>query len=184
MSVADPPEPTDEEIQEYHTAQNAKPGGGIRIEGLSREDVHATISGVLRGLYALDEKIDEAITAAVAKKVSEVAEDVIEQRVTAAIDDALACGFPEFDRYSGKIKRRTSLRELIDELLTLKVSEYGSRDLKNTLIVQAVERAVRAVIDKELEAEVAKARAAVKSQVDDVIKAKLGETLKSALGLR
>lgn len=179
----DPPEPTQEEIEEFEATKAAE-DAPVRIEGVTLGMIRATIAGILESRYTIQNRIDEVINREVAKRVSALFEGAVQERVTAAIDAAIAAGFPVFDRYSGRETARTSVVELVHKALTEKVGERGYDDNTGTAAERAVRTAVQKLFETELKAEVEKLKESFRKQADAVFQAKIVASLKEAIGLR
>lgn len=178
----DPPEPTEDEIQEGQ-AHNAALGAPIRIEGLTLASVEATIRGLIRSNYDLDRRIAERLDAAVEEHVAALVAETTKERIAAAVDAAIAEGFATFDRYNGRETGRTSVAEMVHKALSERAGSSGFRE-EGTLAEAAVRKAVKSLFDEQL-ANVMKALVAdFKKQADGVFQAKIVAGMKEALGLR
>lgn len=186
----DPPEPTEDEMRIYDEKGSAKGNEGIEIHGLTVENVQHILQGLLeQEKYRVSEtirtKIQEGIKDAVEKLVSEVAADTVRSQIQAEVQAQLAEGIKFFDSYSGKVKSTKSLQEFILELLHSKESRgsYGDR-VEGTFVQLLVKDTVKAQFQAAFGKEIEAAQKEVRAQIDEPVKAKLAETLKSALGLR
>ncbi len=169
MSYDGQPEPTAEEEQEYHTAQNAKPGV-LRIEGLTRADVHATILGVLRGDYDLHEQINSAIREAVEEGVSERVKELTDERLALIVTEVLAEGWEVTDSYGRKTGTTRHVKDFILEYIN------DRDDYRNPL-----KRRFREAIDSELKSELGKLLEEVKTRLRKMIDKEIAAKLRGAL---
>lgn len=182
MSYDDPPEPTEEEMEE-HQQEQAVMAAPVRIEGLTVEAVEVIVRRAVTDNYRINERVDDEIEKQINKAVSSLVKTAIQERAEAAVDALIAEGFAEFDSYSGQVRKRTSVSELINKAMTER-SRGGYNEPEMSAAERAVGRAVAAVFDKALEAEIAKVKADFKKQADSVFQAKIVAGLKEAIGLR
>lgn len=182
MSFEDePPEPTEDEMKEAD-AEQAVRASPIEIRGLTTEHVDATIRGLIRSNYRLDERIEEKLDKAIEEHVGSLVAEVTTERIAKAVDAAIAEGFGTFDKYSGRVTERTSIAEMVHKALGEKQGDYHNK--RGTLAEEAVKKAVGEIFDKELKAVITTVVADFKKQADEVFKAKLVAGMKEAIGLR
>lgn len=181
MSYDEPPEPTEEEIEEAHAANRVqeKP---IQILGLTTSHVDATIRGILSSHWRLEERIQKKLDEAIDEHVGKLLNERTAARIDAAIDAAIAEGFGTYDKYSGRVTGKTSIGELVHQALNEQTGDYYDR--KGTRAQVAVRKAVEELFEKTLKSEVDALRADFKKQADEVFKAKLVAGMKEAIGLR
>ena len=121
----------------------------------------------------IEKKVDEKLEAAVDAAFSEA----IKARVQRAVDEVLEKGFPKIDEYG----RNTGTKPLAERVAE-ELGRRGTYDRRDRFAEMVSERFGR-LLDKALAPHVERAEEEFKGQVDAVIKAKLAETLKTALGL-
>ena len=127
----------------------------------------------------LDAKIAELAKTLVLEKFDQV----IGERVAAAVDAVLAEGWAITDGYGNARGPRLDLKGHISELLQRqRDAELGKP--RKAIIDTLVEKAVGDFIDRELAVELKAARETLRKQLDVMITGKFTETIKSALGLR
>lgn len=120
-------------------------------------------------------------------KFDQIAADAFKEAVnteaTARIQAILDEGWQETSTWGEKTGKRVTIREMIVEKLGEKVGQGYDRPGKS-LIRHLVGEAVKGALGKELAAELEKAKNEIRDAVDGLIKEKLTETLRAALGLR
>jgi phage baseplate assembly protein W len=131
----------------------------------------------------LRQLIDDKVEELVGRLVTEQFDAAIRDRIAAKVDEVVMSGWQQTDGYGNATGGRIDLRTRISDILT-KPTEghgYGNR-------VTAVAVIAKDVVDKafqgEFGKEIAAAREKFRADVDDVVKAKLVESIKGALGLR
>ncbi len=186
----EPPEPSEDEMRVHDEESSAKQNDAIQISGLTVENVRHIMQGVLeqekynlKGIIA--KQMKEEISAAVQKLVAGAMEDDIRAWIKAEVENEIQDGIKTFDSYTGKVKEVVPLGQYILALINSKETrgDYQKREegtFIGFLVKDTVKAQFQASFGKELEA----AQKELRSQVDDMVKAKLAETLKSALGLR
>lgn len=183
----DPPEPTQEEMDEHDAREAVLRAPTVRIEGLTPEAVAAiirsSVEATVAGNWNLSDQIDRAIDKAIEGRVSELTDGMIRERLSALIDSVIESGIPRFDSYNGREMSRTSLTELVQKQLTER-SPDSYREKGITIAQEAVKRAVDKLFDKELNGLIDETKADFKRQADEVFKAKLVAGMREALGLR
>jgi hypothetical protein len=115
--------------------------------------------------------------------VREAFDTAIVERIAAAVDAVLAEGWRKTNSYGDAVGDRVDLKGRISEVILEKKSE-GYQGAKYTLAESLVRERVTEVMDRDLKAEVEKAKASLRAQLDAAVTAKFVETLKQALGVR
>ena len=183
----DPPEPTDEELDQAATEQGVRANSAIRLEGLTAQDVHTVIAAYLDSRYRIEERFNEALEKRIGKLAESLVTDelkgLVTTRIGATIDAVIATGIPTFDRYSGQVTSRSSIAELVDKELGAKDSDGYGRPTQSKA-EKAVAAAVAAVFEGDLKQELEKVRARFKAEADEVLKTKFAAIMREALGLR
>jgi len=182
MSYDEPPEPTEEEMME-HDAHQATTEHPIEIKGLTSAHVDATVRGIVRSHYQLDERIERELDRAIEERVGALVERVTMERVVVAIDAAIAEGFDTFDKWNGRVTGHTSVKEIIHKALTEKTRDQHNRK-DSTVVEEAVAKAVAELFAGELKGVMGELVTSFKKQADDVFKARIVEALKGAVGIR
>jgi hypothetical protein len=118
--------------------------------------------------------IDKRVSDTVSELVREIGRDQVDAQVRAI----LAEGWQKTDDYGQARGGRVSLRERVQEMFH-KADRYESRSMFERVIKEELDKALKGELGKELEA----ARAKIRSEVDQITRAKLNESLKAALGL-
>jgi hypothetical protein len=103
----------------------------------------------------------------------------IGERVTSILED----GWPVTSSYGEHTGKTVTVRELILKKLDTPVGDSYDRTRKS-LVAHLVAQAVEGALGKELKAELERAKAEIRAAVDGLIKEKLTETLRAALGIR
>lgn len=131
----------------------------------------------------LAERIEAGVEARIKERVDKVIGEKLETAVGDEIDKAVATaineGWAASNRYGEPNGRVITTKERVSEWLAEK-THYHNRISRREA---ALAKAVNAAIDKEFAGELKEIRESFRAQVDAALKAKLGETLRSALGL-
>lgn len=125
---------------------------------------------------------DEIVTQARARALATF-DETAKAKVASLVDDLMTNGWPEMSPYGEPTDRRWSARQAIVDALKTEVSS-GYNQRRETLIAKLVREGVERVATKEFHEIFEEAKTKLRAAVDDTIKARLAETLKSALGLR
>lgn len=119
-------------------------------------------------------EVSKAVTATVAKLV----EDISREQIADAIRAILAEGWNITDEYGGP-KGKASLKDRLSKMLNQQ-DRYSSHGAwAERIMREETEKALRGDIQKEIDA----AKAKLTNEVDAVIKAKLSEVMRKALGV-
>lgn len=184
MSYEDgPPEPTDEEMDEYETKQSLDKNPTVKIEGLTASDVRAVIAGLVDGKYRLDETAREMIADKAQRAVDALTEEVARDAIRQAVDDTIASGVRRYHAYNGTVESTTTIAELVHKELT-RSTKRSYNDPERTVVQDVVAETVKGIFTKELQNELEKLKQEFRAQADDVFKAKIVAALKDAIGLR
>ena len=149
----------------------------VKVEASIRvsDVVEAVAARVLvEAKESIDDKIEDATRAAVLDVIGKTTTEHISAQVVAV----LAKGFATVDEY-GRAGPSESLGDRVIALLRKKDS-YHRKDRIDELL----ERHLNDEVAKMVAAEIAKARDGFRAQIDAVLQAKLGETLRNALGMK
>jgi hypothetical protein len=130
---------------------------------------------VRRAWKATEKRCADAIAARVDDRVDEILEETIRPTVERCVAD----GWTMTDQW-GRPQKTLSLQDRVTAWLDEKYDSYRS----GTRLQKIVEDKVNEALSKELAAELTRARDAFRAQVDGVLQAKLGESLRAALGLK
>jgi len=123
------------------------------------------------------------IARAAREAVATVTPEVVREQLGLEVAKVLAEGIPEFDHYSGKEKKRTSVHEMVVACLNAIGSDSRTGE-RNTVVHMMVKAAVQEVFNKELTKVVEDAKLALRQQVDAVVTGRLSEALRAALGVK
>lgn len=129
--------------------------------------------------YRKTDKVRALLDEQIAAKVSERIKDVTLVELEGEVRNVIAKGWQKTDEF-GNPSGSITLSGLVIKILNTKEGDYGRSTRIEKWIQEAIEKALREVFAKEIEA----ARAAFKAQLDGVLQAKLAETLRAALGLK
>lgn len=139
-----------------------------------------------RATDLIAEVVDGEVTTRVRKLVTEAIEgrvaSIVDGAIRAQVDAILAEGWQPMGPYGEPAGPRVTLRDIIGKAVTGtidKTDPYSRKTPLTNLVDEAIEKELRGDVGKEL----ARAKAAVREQVDAVIQAKLRETISLALGL-
>jgi frataxin-like iron-binding protein CyaY len=156
----------------------------IQIVGLSAEAVKVIVRETIESFYRLREEAQEAVNKQVRETVEELTIETSKEQIAALVAKVLDDGFEEHDRYGNKQGKRVTAQALIIEQLTAKVGgdSYG-RDTQ-TWAQKAAGTVLGHTLETHFKADLERAKVAFKSQIDELLKGKLVESMKSALGLR
>lgn len=131
----------------------------------------------------LEKLIDAKVTEVTTDMVRACFDEKIHKRIADTIDEVLAVGWVKTDNYGNATGASLDLKGRINEIITEKKSTGYNRESR-TLAEKLVAEKVHEVLTRELNAEIEKARASLRSQLDAVVAGKVAETIKQALGLR
>lgn len=158
----------------------------ITITGLTADQVAGQVAReVMYGQDGYATPFKERIEAIVEERVRTWVDAEIEKLGGGAIEKAVAAvlaeGWQETNRYGEATGKRMTLKERIASMIVEPIGDYNGKGPRMQKIAEDVlTKAIHSEFGKEIET----GRARLRAAVDDVIKAKLTETLKSALGLR
>jgi len=179
----EPPEPTDEELDEHATQQAVMAEPTIRIDGLSAAAVEIIVRNVIESNYRLSEKASEAVDEEVRKVVRATIEQVSREKISELVASVLEEGFYETDRYGNTTSRRITAKSLILEQLSVRAADgYGKP--AQTPAERIAREVLEARFTKEFGGELERAKSGFRAQVDELLKGKLVTSLKEALGLK
>jgi len=157
----------------------------VTIDGITGEQLIDAIAERL--LYGseyrdgIDERIDAAVKSRVAKLALAGVEAAIRDGVANEVRAVIASGWPTTNSYGEPTGKVTTLKERIVAVLTERGSGYGSKN--ESLVEKLVREAVAGELGKALKAEMERAQAEIRASVDGLVKERLAETLRAALGL-
>lgn len=180
MSYDGPPEPTEDEIIERETSEAIDKSPAVQIVGLTRNDVHAVIAGLIDRKYDLDGAAREVMADKAKKAVSALTEEVARAAIREAVESAIAHGIHRYNSYNGQVESTTTIAEMVQKELTATKGDYFDKN-KMTVAQSVVAETVKAIFTKELQAEIDAVKKSFREQADAVFKAKLVEGLKEAL---
>jgi hypothetical protein len=160
----------------------------ITITGLSVEHVADQVAfRIMHDRDGDETRFSERIEAIVEERVREWVNGQIERLASIEIERAVAAvleeGWQQTNQYGEATGKRMTLKERIAAMLQEPTGDAYSGGRKpriDHVAHQLLNKALHESFGKEIEA----GRGRLRAAIDDVIKAKLTETLKSALGLR
>ena len=121
----------------------------------------------------LHDKIDEAIGEAIDKRLGSAFADLAKQE----IDRVVAGGWKVMNEYGREVGTETLREHMLKHLKA--TAGYSGQSNLTTWVKEAIERQVKVALGEEAK----RAREAMRQEVDELIRAKLAETLRKALGL-
>lgn len=175
----EPPEPTEEEINLHYGVQEAMENNGTVqlalpdwvIEKVVDHAAHLALAGMKdKAKQAVQDSVDEAVRAA--------AGEIVREKVEPIIDAQLKEGWPVTDSY-GRPNGRVTVESLVASELT-KADNYD----RESWINKQVKAQISKLVDAALKAELDAARAKLRAELDGVLKAKIAETIRDAVGLK
>src|SRR5687768_11012019 len=165
-------------------------GSGMKIEisegdreWVVRQAVELLLHGDGGDDQGLQREIRRQVEAGIAKLTTRAFEEAVQRQVGERIQAILDAGWKQTNHYGEPTGTTVTVRELILEKLNTPVGDRyngGTKPLVKHLVDEAVNQALRQQLGKEL----ARAQEEIRAAVDGLIKEKLAETLRSALGLR
>jgi len=188
---SDPPEPDPEEERAHYERQEAL-NSPVTITGLTVASIQSILEGAVEGYFyrrsnigdGIEGKFDRVMGEAVAKLVTKVGGEHLEQLVRAEVERAMGEGFRSFNTYNGRPEGEpVTLRKMVEALLTKKTSE-GYNKPETTFVERVARETVQAHLSTSFGSIVTEAKAKFQAAVDDVLKAKFAEAMKAALGIR
>lgn len=158
----------------------------VTIDGITGEQLLDTIAErLLCGSEyrdGIDERIDAAVTSRVTKLALAGVETAIRDGVAEEVRAVIAAGWPTTNSYGEPTGKMTTLKERIVAVLTERQgSTYGNKN--ESLVEKVIREAVAGELGKALKAEMERAQAEIRASVDGLVKERLAETLRTALGL-
>lgn len=173
----DPPEPTEEEMNQHEARLAVKRAPGVAITGLTAEAVQAIVESAIESNYQLQKKAEKAVGDAVVKAIEESLKRLTDEQLRPAIAAVIASGWQKTDHYGHPNGPPQSLSQRITEYLF----GGGSYD-------KPIERAFNAELDRQLKTEAGKAfteaLASLRGKVDAELNGRITNALRQALGLR
>jgi hypothetical protein len=129
-------------------------------------------------LSGMRDEAKRAVKDAVDGAVAEAANEYVREKVTPLIDATIKEGWQATDSY-GRPTKRVTVESIVIEQLT----QSDSYD-RTTWIHAQVKKHLATMIDAAMKSEVDAARAELRKQLDAVLKAKISETIRDAVGLK
>jgi len=117
-----------------------------------------------------DEQVD--------KQIDDLVAVVGADRIEAAVEKALAEGWPRTNTYGENVGERIGLKERIAEIL-FKPTGYDRKTYVDEVCAKTVEAVMRGELGKEIEA----ARDSLRKALNDAVKEKLATAVKGAFGI-
>jgi hypothetical protein len=155
----------------------------LTLKGYDEEQILTRLCGYLedRMRDQVQGRLDKAIDAAVGGAMVRLVDEQVALKVAEACEAVITQGWQETNGYGEPTGKITTLKERIAGWLNARESGYSNSPTRiEKLMSEMIGRWLQKDFAKELDA----AREAFKKQVDAVVTAKLGESLKAALGLR
>lgn len=131
--------------------------------------------------YSQD-RLQEAVDRAARELIDEKAPTIIEEMLRPKIEELLTNGWRKTNQY-GEPKGTETLTEYIRGQLTIGAPDQYSRR-QQSLAGQLLENTISAFIKQEMGPEIEKFKKALRSRLDDVLKGKVTEAMRQAVGLR
>lgn len=126
-----------------------------------------------------DRERGEAIAQVVAQKTQEAIDSTTADLVRVAVEEAIREGwFGPSDSWNRNPEKKT-LRDRVDALLNSKKDNYNDKSLLRVITEEQTAKAIAAQIEPQAK----RAAEEFKAQIDNVLKAKIAETMRQALGL-
>lgn len=153
----------------------------LTVEGYDAEQANDWLLERLSAYFAkaLEKRITEEVKSAVQRIVSGYVERAAEERATAAVDEVLAAGWQKTDEYGSPRGLPMSLKDRVTEHL-FTAQRWDRTTAVDKILNELLDKALREDVGQAL----AKAKEQITAEVDKVIAAKLGETMRTALGLK
>jgi hypothetical protein len=149
----------------------------INIEGYEADKIAGKVIDQLAG--NLESEVREAITEQTTAIVARVAGQQADAIVAAAIDEALREGWQRTNLWGEPVGGKITLKERIVAALHSADNYNSGRDFITKFAKDATEKTLR----EEFKSEIEDARKAFRAAVDEMLNAKLRESLRATLGL-
>lgn len=154
----------------------------ITVTGLDSQQVQDWI------LERLSEQLEESVKAklekmaetAVELRTCELVDKLAHERIQKDIDAVLAEGWQKTDSWGNPMGKVTTLRERVRGFLDAKEDDYH----RTTRVEKWLAESVKGALADALKVELEDAKKRLRESFDEVIKAKLHETLRTALGVK
>jgi hypothetical protein len=180
----EPPEPTEEEMEEADIEHAVRTTPTVRIEGLTLEAVQVIVRQAVESNYSLREKADAAVEDAVASAVDAALKDAIprlsDEHLRPRIAEMVAKGWPVTNQYGEQTGSKT-FEQILRETLFAK-DQYRSHEGPWAMKVfrEELEKALKGSLGEDLR----KAQQMVREALDGDIMSKLRQAFKDGLGLK
>lgn len=171
----DPPGPLSEAEREK----------GPLVLDLDRQWLHERVAQMAFNAVRHDMKrqMDRAIEGASRDAIEEIAKDVAREPVEREVRRLLDEGWQGTDQYGQRQAVKHTLSTFVLGLFTTPINDGYSGTKGATHVQKIAAKIVDEYVHKELSAEIAKVREALKAQVDGIIAGKFVEALRNAVGL-
>jgi hypothetical protein len=124
----------------------------------------------------VQEEIDERIVGTIQELVTQVSREKIE----AALNACLEAGWRQTNHYGEPTGPAVGLKERVSQILNARNSSYSN---DGTFVEKAVKEEVDKVLRGELGKEIEKARADLRTALDEAVKTRLADAIKGAFGI-
>jgi uncharacterized protein (DUF2267 family) len=176
----DPPEPSQEELDEFETQQAVKRAPTVAITGLTAESVQIIIEQAIQNNYSLRKKADAAVTEAVETVVREAIESkmdaLMDEQLRPEVARILAEGWSKTNSYGEPVGQRLTLRDRIATYL----NGDGYR--------KPLDEIFRSELERQLKTEAGKAFTealnGLRGRVDSEFGARIQAAIKTAFGMK
>jgi hypothetical protein len=137
--------------------------------------------------YERESRLGQALRVALLERIDQVAKDLVRSRldemvrrkVDSVIDVVLADACYGYAKHG----KRMDLRAFIESLLVEQQRDGAGKETGTTLLEERIRKLVPDLIDDDLNGILKEARATLRDKLDRSVMEKLGETIRSALGL-
>lgn len=175
----DPPEPTEEEINE-HEARQAAMRSPVKLEGLTIESVRVMIESLIEHRFGLREMAREAVD----KAVQEIVKEALADKIDSVMDDIVrpeiarmvAEGWAKTDQWGHPQGQRVTLTDRLRAYLD---GDHYHKPLDSVF---------KAELEKQLKTEAGKAFTAalssLRAKVDEELNGRITKAFREALGMR
>lgn len=181
-SYDEPPEPTDEELEEADMEQAVRNAPTVRIEGLTAEAVQVILREAIESNYRLREKADAEITKAIDRAVDRALKESIprlaDEHLRPRIAEMVEKGWPITNDY-GEQKGTKGFQQILREALFQKDS-YSGQGYAFKVFREELDKALKGPLGEDLK----KAQQMVREALDGDIMSRLRAAFKDGLGLK
>ncbi len=153
--------------------------------------VNQIAEGVIRGEWSgqqLDERVESLLAEKIGDELTESLRATLHERVAKMANEAIDAGLQKTDEWGNPTGPPVNLRSLVADYFTQSIRDPSNRynnrnDTKQPLVAWMIRDLLKEQMSKQLKVEMDRATKEVRGAVDNMVKERLSETLRDALGI-